>query len=402
MDNALMTEMGKEYVMNTYSRYPIALVRGKGSTVWDSDGQAYLDLVAGIAVNNVGHCHPAVVKALTEQAQTLIHCSNLYWNEPQVKLAKKLTEISCAERVFFCNSGAEANEAAIKLARKWGAQKEKAPRRQIVTALNSFHGRTMGALSATGQIKYQSGFDPLLPEMVHVPFHDLEALKAVVGEHTAAVLLETVQGEGGVLPLSQAYMDGVAALRQQHGFLLMIDEVQTGVGRTGKLFGYEHYGVEPDVFTLAKGLGGGLPIGAMLARGEAAEVFQPGHHASTFGGNPLVCAAALATLEVVIDRGLVKEAQEKGEYIKREVEAWGHLGSLIQEVRGQGLMIGIDLKQSGSSIVEGCMKEHILINCIHDHVIRLVPPLVITYEEIDRALAVIRSNLELLAMTGDR
>lgn len=397
-----MTEMGKEYVMNTYSRYPIALVRGKGSTVWDSDGQAYLDLVAGIAVNNVGHCHPAVVKALTEQAQTLIHCSNLYWNEPQVKLAKKLTEISCAERVFFCNSGAEANEAAIKLARKWGAQKEKAPRRQIVTALNSFHGRTMGALSATGQIKYQSGFDPLLPEMVHVPFHDLEALKAVVGEHTAAVLLETVQGEGGVLPLSQAYMDGVAALRQQHGFLLMIDEVQTGVGRTGKLFGYEHYGVEPDVFTLAKGLGGGLPIGAMLARGEAAEVFQPGHHASTFGGNPLVCAAALATLEVVIDRGLVKEAQEKGEYIKREVEAWGHLGSLIQEVRGQGLMIGIDLKQSGSSIVEGCMKEHILINCIHDHVIRLVPPLVITYEEIDRALAVIRSNLELLAMTGDR
>lgn len=402
MDNALMTEMGKEYVMNTYSRYPIALVRGKGSTVWDSDGQAYLDLVAGIAVNNVGHCHPAVVKALTEQAQTLIHCSNLYWNEPQVKLAKKLTEISCAERVFFCNSGAEANEAAIKLARKWGAQKEKAPRRQIVTALNSFHGRTMGALSATGQIKYQSGFDPLLPEMVHVPFHDLEALKAVVGEHTAAVLLETVQGEGGVLPLSQAYMDGVAALRQQHGFLLMTDEVQTGVGRTGKLFGYEHYGVEPDVFTLAKGLGGGLPIGAMLARGEAAEVFQPGHHASTFGGNPLVCAAALATLEVVIDRGLVKEAQEKGEYIKREVEAWGHLGSLIQEVRGQGLMIGIDLKQSGSSIVEGCMKEHILINCIHDHVIRLVPPLVITYEEIDRALAVIRSNLELLAMTGDR
>lgn len=397
-----MTEMGKEYVMNTYSRYPIALVRGKGSTVWDSDGQAYLDLVAGIAVNNVGHCHPAVVKALTEQAQTLIHCSNLYWNEPQVKLAKKLTEISCAERVFFCNSGAEANEAAIKLARKWGAQKEKAPRRQIVTALNSFHGRTMGALSATGQIKYQSGFDPLLPEMVHVPFHDLEALKAVVGEHTAAVLLETVQGEGGVLPLSQAYMDGVAALRQQHGFLLMTDEVQTGVGRTGKLFGYEHYGVEPDVFTLAKGLGGGLPIGAMLARGEAAEVFQPGHHASTFGGNPLVCAAALATLEVVIDRGLVKEAQEKGEYIKREVEAWGHLGSLIQEVRGQGLMIGIDLKQSGSSIVEGCMKEHILINCIHDHVIRLVPPLVITYEEIDRALAVIRSNLELLAMTGDR
>lgn len=397
-----MTEMGKEYVMNTYSRYPIALVRGKGSTVWDSDGQSYLDLVAGIAVNNVGHCHPTVVKALTEQAQTLIHCSNLYWNEPQVKLAKKLTEISCAERVFFCNSGAEANEAAIKLARKWGAQKEKAPRRQIVTALNSFHGRTMGALSATGQIKYQSGFDPLLPEMVHVPFHDLEALKAVVGEHTAAVLLETVQGEGGVLPLSQAYMDGVAALRQQHGFLLMIDEVQTGVGRTGKLFGYEHYGVEPDVFTLAKGLGGGLPIGAMLARGEAAEVFQPGHHASTFGGNPLVCAAALATLEVVIDRGLVKEAQEKGEYIKREVEAWGHLGSLIQEVRGQGLMIGIDLKQSGSSIVEGCMKEHILINCIHDHVIRLVPPLVITYEEIDRALAVIRSNLELLAMTGDR
>lgn len=397
-----MTEMGKEYVMNTYSRYPIALVRGKGSTVWDTEGQSYLDLVAGIAVNNVGHCHPMVVKALTEQAQTLIHCSNLYWNEPQVKLAKKLTEVSCADRVFFCNSGAEANEAAIKLARKWGSQKEKGQRKQIVTALNSFHGRTMGALSATGQTKYQAGFDPLVPEMIHVPFHDLEALKGVVGKHTAAVLLETVQGEGGVLPLSQAYMDGVEALRQEHGFLLMIDEVQTGIGRTGKLFGYEHYGVEPDVFTLAKGLGGGLPIGAMLAKGEAAEVFQPGHHASTFGGNPLVCAAALATLGVVIDKGLMKEAREKGEYIKNKVEEWSHLSSLIQEVRGQGLMIGIDLKKPCGTVVESCMKEHILINCIHDHVIRLVPPLVITYEEIDRALEVIRSNLELLALPGDK
>lgn len=394
MDNEMVTTMGNDYVMNTYRRYPMGIARGKGSTVWDCDGNAYLDLVAGIAVNNVGHCHPAVVKTIQAQAEQLIHCSNLYWNEPQVQLAKLLTEVSCADRIFFCNSGAEANEGALKLARQWAFKRGETQRTQIITALNSFHGRTMGALSATGQIQYQKGFGPLIPEIIHVPFNDLSALSSAVGPNTAAVLLETVQGEGGVLPMTPEYMAGVAALREDHGFLLMLDEVQTGLGRTGKLFGHEHFTVKPDVFTLAKGLGGGIPIGALAARGAAAEVLQPGEHASTFGGNPLAAATALATLTVIIEENLSRAAQEKGDYIKTKISRWKHLKDVIKDIRGQGLMIGIELACSGKPVVEYCMEHGVLINCIHDQVLRMVPPLVITYDEIEKALAVLKEALE--------
>jgi acetylornithine/N-succinyldiaminopimelate aminotransferase len=395
MDNQMVTAMGKEYVMNTYNRYAIGIARGKGSTVWDCEGNAYLDLVAGIAVNNVGHCHPKVVKAIQDQAELLIHCSNLYWNEPQVKLAKLLTEVSCADKIFFCNSGAEANEGALKLARKWAARRGDTNRTQIVSALNSFHGRTLGALTATGQTKYQDGFGPLLPDFHHVPFNDLAALQKVVGPQTAAVLLEPVQGEGGVLPMTPEYLAGVAQLREEFGFLIIMDEVQTGLGRTGKLFGHDHFTVKPDVFTLAKGLGGGAPIGALAARGEAALALQPGDHATTFGGNPLVTAAALAALSVILDEDLSRAAQEKGEYIKTKISRWRDLAELIVEVRGKGLMLGIEVDCPGSSVVEYCLKKKVLVNCIHDQVIRLVPPLTISYEEIDQALAVLKEALEM-------
>jgi len=393
MNNEMVTTMGNDYVMNTYKRYPIGIARGKGSTVWDCDGNAYLDLVAGIAVNNVGHCHPAVVKAIQEQAEQLIHCSNLYWNENQVKLAKLITEISCADKVFFCNSGAEANEGALKLARKWAWRRGQQERTEIVTAVNSFHGRTMGALTATGQSKYHEGFGPLMPLVKYVPVNDLQALQEAVGHKTAAVLMEPIQGEGGVMPLSPEYINGINQLRQKYGFLLMLDEVQTGLGRTGKLFGYEHFGIEPDVFTMAKGLGGGVPIGALAARGEAAEALQPGDHASTFGGNPLATAAALAAVTVIVEENLAQAAWEKGNYIKNKINSWQELSDVIADVRGQGLMIGIEISCSGSAVVDFCFKNKVLVNCIHDTVIRLVPPLNISYEEIDRALAVLKEAL---------
>ncbi|MEL7624068.1 MAG: acetylornithine transaminase [Clostridiales bacterium] len=396
MDNQLMTKMGQEYVMNTYNRYPMGILRGRGAKVWDGDGNVYLDLVAGIAVNNVGHCHPAVVKAIKDQAETLIHCSNLYWNENQVKLAKLIVENSCAEKVFFGNSGAEANEGALKLARRWASRQGKPEKVQVITALNSFHGRTLGALSATGQTVYQSGFGPLLPELTHVPYNDLEALEACVSEKTCAVLLETVQGEGGVLPMDPNYLAGLMKLKEKYDFLLMIDEVQTGMGRTGKLFGHQHFGLEPDVFTLAKALGGGLPIGALCARGKAAEVLQPGEHASTFGGGPLITAAALASLSVILDEKLAEAAEEKGQYLMEKVRGWQQFAGVIKEVRGQGLMVGIELipQGIGGSIVEACRQKGLLINCIHGQVLRLVPPLVITKEEIDQALKILQEVME--------
>jgi acetylornithine/N-succinyldiaminopimelate aminotransferase len=395
VNNQQMTEMGQEYVMNTYNRYPIGIVRGQGARVWDGDGRVYLDMVAGIAVNNVGHCHPAVVKAIRDQAGTLIHCSNLYWNENQVKLAKLIVENSCADKVFFCNSGAEANEGALKLARRWASRQGKQAKTQIITAFNSFHGRTLGALSATGQTVYQAGFGPLLPQLTHVPYNDLAALGAAVSEKTCAVLLETVQGEGGVLPLDPAYLAGLLELKEKYDFLLMIDEVQTGLGRTGKLFGHQHYGVAPEVFTLAKALGGGLPIGALCARGPAASALQPGEHASTFGGGPLIAGAALASLSVILNEKLPEAAADKGRYLMDQVKGWRRLAGAIKEVRGQGLMVGVELTaEGGGAVVEACRQKGLLINCIHSRVLRLVPPLVITKEEIDEALDILQEAME--------
>ena len=392
MNNQMMIENGSQYVMNTYGRFPIGITKGQGAKVWDGDDTMYIDLVAGIAVNNVGHCHPDVVEAIRAQAGELMHCSNLYWIENQILLAKAIVERSCAEKVFFCNSGAEANEGALKLARRWASRQGKPEKVQIITALNSFHGRTLGALSATGQTVYQSGFGPMLPQLTHVLYNDSGALREAVSDQTCALLLETVQGEGGIIPLDPAYLSTVLELKEQFGFLLMIDEVQTGMGRTGKLFGHQHFDFEPDVFTLAKALGGGMPIGALCARGDAALALQPGEHASTFGGNAMVTAAALAVLGVIEKEKLAEQAMEKGSYIMDQIKGWTDLGALIKEVRGQGLMIGVELipEGLGPKIVEACMRKGLLINCIHGMVLRMVPPLVISREEIHQALAILR------------
>ncbi len=394
MDNQMVKEMGQEYVMNTYSRQPLALVRGWGSYVWDSNGNKYLDMISGIAVNNVGHCHPKVVKAIKDQAEKLIHCSNLYWNEPQVLLAKLIVENSCGDKVFFCNSGAEANEGAIKIARKYSAEKYGAERFEIITAQNSFHGRTFGALTATGQEKYQRGFAPLVPGFKYVPYNDLNAIQGAVSAQTCAIMLEPIQGEGGIHPATKLYLDAVKALCAEKDLLLIFDEIQVGLGRTGALFAYEHYEVEPDIFTLAKGLGGGVPIGAIVARGQAATVLGPGQHASTFGGNPLATAAAYAALSVIIEEKLAKQAAEKGEYIKKRINSLRQENPLIKEIRGMGLLLGIELTLEGQQVQERCLKKGLLINCVQNTVIRLAPPLNIGYREINEGLNILQEALE--------
>lgn len=390
MDNNEIKNVGNEYVMNTYSRQPFALLKGEGSKVWDADGKEYIDMLVGIAVNNTGHCHPKVVKAIQEQAGKLLHCSNLYWIEPQVELAKLICENSCGDKAFFCNSGAEANEAAIKLARKWAFKKYGSERFEIISAQSSFHGRTLAALTATGQPKYQKGFAPLMPGFKYVPYNDLSAIKEAVSENTCAIILEPVQGEGGVYPAAQTYLQGVRDICNKHDLLLIFDEVQTGLGRTGKLFGYEHYGIEPDIFTLAKGLGGGVPIGAMVAKENAALGFEPGDHASTFGGNPLASAAAVATIKAILEEGLVQQAIEKGQYITAKFEEMEKEFPFIVEIRGKGLMLGIELDREGAPILEYCLAKGLIINCIQKNVLRLVPALNITYAEIDKGLAIIK------------
>lgn len=396
MKNQTILELGQKYVMNTYGRQPFALVQGKGSYVWDAEGKEYLDMVGGIAVNNVGHCHPQVVEAIQNQANTLLHCSNLYWIEPQVKLAQKIVKNSCGDKVFFCNSGAEANEGAIKLARKRSYQKYGAGRYEIITTYNSFHGRTLAALTATGQLKYQKGFEPMVPGFKYVPYNDLTALTEAIGPMTCAIMLEPVQGEGGVNPADLKYLQKVKELCKEYDLLLIFDEVQTGLGRTGKLFAYEHYKVEPDIFTLAKGLGGGVPIGALVAKGRAADVFQPGDHAATFGGNPLAATAALASLSVIIEENLSQQAEEKGAYIKEKFIKLGETSSIIKEVRGLGLLLGIELAVEAKPVQDFCLEEGLLINCVQNKVLRLVPPLNISYEDIDKALAIIGKALDVI------
>lgn len=393
MNNEEICALGKSKVMNTYLRLPLAFVKGEGSFVWDADGKKYLDLVSGIAVNNIGHCHPKVVEAVSRQAATLIHCSNLYWIEPQVQLAEMITKMSCGTKAFFCNSGAEANEAAIKLARKWSFNKYGSGRYEIITALNSFHGRTLTAITATGQPKYQKGFEPLTPGFKYVPYNDIKALEEAIGPKTCAILLEPLQGEGGVWPATQEYMDAVSRFCRKHDLLLLFDEVQTGLGRTGKLFGYEHYGIEPDAFTLAKGLGGGVPIGALVAKGEAADTFKPGEHASTFGGNPLASAAAIAAFSVITGENLAQQAAEKGEYIKNRFAALKQKYPVIAGVRGLGLLLGIELNCEAGPLQEKCLERGVIVNVVQGNVIRLVPPLNISYEEIDQGLAVIEETL---------
>ena len=372
-------ELADKYLMQTGRRLPVTFVRGQGCLVYDDGGREYLDLVAGIAVNLLGHSHPEVAAAVAGQAKTLIHTSNLYYTQPQVELARRLVELSFPSRVFLCNSGAEANEAAIKIARKWGAHNRNGAF-QIITTLGSFHGRTLATITAGGQPKYSDPFKPLPDGFVHVPYNDLDAIKAATGAQTVAVMLEPVMGEIGIVPSKPGYLAGVRKWCDENGLLLILDEVQTGLGRTGRWFAHQHHGITPDVMTLAKGLGGGVPIGACLAAPNA-DVFEPGDHGSTFGGNPLACVAALTVLTVIERDGLVGHAAEMGEILHAAIHSLG-----AKEVRGLGLMQAIEFAEPrAKAFQQACLDARLVVNAVDDNTIRFVPPLIITPDQIDRA-----------------
>jgi acetylornithine aminotransferase len=349
----------------------------------DQSGKRYLDFVAGIAVCNLGHAHPAIARAIAAQAETLVHVSNLYYTAPQVEVARRLVGNSFADRVFFCNSGAEANEAAIKLARKYCKDNGQPDRHRIVAMDQSFHGRTMATLSATGQEKIRKGFDPVLPGFEFVPFDDIDALGARVDETVCAVMLEPIQGEGGVRCPQENFLKEARQVCDDAGALLIFDEIQTGMGRTGKLFAYEHFGVEPDIMTLAKALANGLPMGAMLARQKVAASFGPGAHASTFGGTPLVSAAAGEVLRILTEENVLENCRQAGDHFKKRLQQLKERYDIVKEVRGEGLLLGMELSVAGESIVNACLQQGYLINCIQDKVLRFVPPLTVTAEQID-------------------
>jgi acetylornithine/N-succinyldiaminopimelate aminotransferase len=386
MNSQTMMMLSEKYVANTYARYPILLVRGKGTRVWDLEGEEYLDFVSGLAVCNLGHCHPRVVKAIQTQAEKLIHVSNFYYIEPQIQLASLLCKNSFADKVFFCNSGAEANEGAFKLARKYAKQKMGKDRYEIITMERSFHGRTLATLTATGQEKFRKGYEPLMPGFKYVPFNDIGAVKNGINSKTCAVMLEPIQGEGGVNCPSEGYLKALREICDEKGLLLIFDEVQVGMGRTGKLFAYEHDCVEPDMLTLAKSLAGGVPIGALLIKKDIADSFEPGDHASTFGGNPLATAAGVAALTTILEEGMLENCQKMGDYFLSQLEEIKKKFIFVKEVRGKGLILGIELKIDGSSIVKEMLKKKILINCTMGNVLRFLPPLIVTKEEIDRVV----------------
>jgi acetylornithine/N-succinyldiaminopimelate aminotransferase len=394
MKSAAWIEKSDKYIMRTYGRFPLVPVKGEGCYLWDADGKKYLDFLAGVAVNNLGHCHPAVVAALAKQAGELIHCSNYYHIPHQIELAELLCSHSFADKAFFCNSGAEANEAAIKLARKYSREKFGLDRYEIITALASFHGRTMATVSATGQEKVQKFFDPLLHGFRHVPFNDAAALRAAVSSVTCAVMLEPIQGEGGVVVPSAGYLQEVRDICNEHNLILIFDEVQVGMGRTGKMFAHEHFGIVPDIMTLAKALAGGAPIGTMLATDELATAFTPGTHGSTFGGNPLVTAAGVATVRAILEEGLLNRCEEMGEYLMGELEALKSKFPAIREVRGIGLMIGVELNIPGAEIVKKALERGLLLNCAQEKVLRFVPPLVVGKKEVDEMIAILTGILE--------
>lgn len=371
------------HIMPTYGRLPVTFVKGDGVWLWDTDNQRYLDALSGIAVCNLGHAHPAVHQAICEQSQQLIHTSNLYGIAPQEQLAARLTSLSGMDNVFFCNSGAEANEAALKIARLWGHQKH-IEHPVVITFQQSFHGRTFGAMSATGNKKIQQGFHPLLPGFITIPYNDITALQQAIENHpdVVAVLLEPVQGEGGVNIPDDDYLAQVRELCNQHDLLMMLDEVQTGIGRTGKFFAFQHSDIIPDVCTLAKALGNGVPIGACLAKGKAADILKPGQHGSTFGGNHLACAAALAVIDTMENNQLVEQAKIKGQLICQQLQQKLASNPLVANIRHKGLMIGIDLTEPCTHLVTEALKAKLLINVTAEKTIRLLPPLIITDEQI--------------------
>lgn len=380
-----LAELEQRYLMGTFKRLPITLSSGHGAVAVDSDGREYLDLVGGIAVNVLGHAHPAVARALAEQSQRLIHASNLYYTEPQVRLAQRLVELAFPSRVFFCNSGAEANECAIKLARKWGRLKG-AGAHEIIGTEGAFHGRTLATVTAGGTAKYKEPFGPLPEGFRHVPYGDVRAIKQATSESTVAVLLEPVMGESGVVVPPAGYLRQARQWCDEQNLLLILDEVQTGLGRTGRWFAHQHEGITPDVMTLAKGLGGGVPIGACLAAPRA-DVLEPGDHGTTFGGNPLACAAGLAVLRTIEEQGLVEHALEMGELLQSELATL----SGVSEVRGRGLMQAVVFEEPVARDLQlRCLEHGVIVNATDDHTLRLVPPLIITADQIDQAVRRLR------------
>jgi acetylornithine aminotransferase/acetylornithine/N-succinyldiaminopimelate aminotransferase len=384
----------EKYLMNTYKRYPIKVVRAKGTRLWDQDGKEYLDFLSGIAVLNLGHCHPKIVEAVKDQAERFFHVSNLFYVEPQLELAKRICENSFGDKVFFCNSGAEANEAAIKLVRKWAKKNRGFHSYKIITFYGSFHGRTLGTLTATAQERFHEGFDPLVPGFKYCAYNDVEALLGAIDDETCAVMLEVIQGEGGVIVPSDNYLEEVRRICDQKGILLILDEVQTGMGRTGKLFGYEHFSIEPDIMTLAKALGGGLPLGAMVAKEHIASVFSPGDHASTFGGNPLSCRAGCVVFEELLEGGVLENCRRQSQYLFEHLRRIAEENSKIKEIRGKGLMIGIELEGPwAEKIVHDCLNKGLILNAPNPRVLRLLPPLVITQGDCDLFLEIFQEVL---------
>jgi len=386
MTNQEIIAQADQVIIKTYGRYAVAFVRGQGSTVWDADGKAYTDFLSGLAVTVLGHCHPRVVEAITKQAQTLIHVSNFYHTVPQTEVATFLSEHAFGGKAFFCNSGAEANEAALKLARKYSHDRHGEERSEIITTTNSFHGRTLGTVAATGQEKVRKGFEPTMPGFTYVAYGDLAAMEQAMTEQTCAVLVEPIQGEGGIVVPPAGYLAGLRQMCDQREVLLMFDEVQTGIGHTGYYFGYQHEGVVPDVMTLAKGLAGGMPIGVMMAKPHIAETLGPGTHGSTFGGNPVSCSAALAVLRTIEDEHLLDHVQEVGAYFLDGLRRLQKKYAFITEVRGRGLMVAAELDRPGGHMVVKAMERGYLINCTVDCVLRFLPPLIITRQEVDGLL----------------
>ena len=382
-------DIGEKYVMKTYNRFPITFEKGEGMYVIDENGKKYLDFVAGIAVNTLGHSNEKLVNAICEQAKKLIHISNLYYNKEQCELAKKLVENGRLEKVFFCNSGAEAIEAALKLARKYGS---KTKRQEIITMNNSFHGRTFGAVTATGQEHYHSGFGDMLPNIKYADFNDINSLKEVISENTVAILLEPIQGEGGIREAKLDYLKEVRKICDEKDILLMFDEVQCGVGRLGTLFAYQSFGVVPDILSTAKGIAGGVPCGVMMASSRVASSFAPGDHASTFGGNPLACAAGNVVVDELLS-GLLENVKNQGDYLKARLEEVCQKYELVKEVRGKGLMQGIELKDEARKYIEKAIEKGLLLVGAGKNVIRFVPALIVSKEDIDRAIEILEEVL---------
>jgi predicted acetylornithine/succinylornithine family transaminase len=385
-----LVEIDARCGIQNYGRMAVAFKRGEGARLWDTSGKRYLDFLGGIAVVTVGHAHPYVTQAIADQAATLVHSSNMYYIEPQVELARRLNELAGGEenkfRTFFCNSGAEANEAALKLARKY-VKSVDANRYEIITLENSFHGRTYGSLAATGQPKYHEGFEPMPGGFTYVPRNDIAALEAAVNKRTAAIMLEPIFGESGILPVDEAYLQAARRLCDEHGMLLIFDEVQTGVGRTGTFWAWQQLGVTPDIVTMAKGLGNGVPIGALMARDEVAKAFVPGTHGCTFGGNFLSTAAANATIDVLLQENLMENATRVGKYFEQQLHAWGEATGLVKEVRGRGLMIGVELNQPiARDLMKKSLENGLIFNAVGDSILRFLPPLCIVEADVDEAM----------------